>query len=73
MRKSIVVSQTFNPKYDGDKPESNANSKYSYRVESAVNTVEVNIGQYLTPSQVEILIIKEINVTIQPTKGKSKQ
>lgn len=68
-KRSITVEQVHNPNYDMTKPNDPiSNPSRKYRVEQTVNTLEVEISQYLTPSEVQRLIDADINVTIKPVK-----
>jgi hypothetical protein len=64
-KQSVKVEQVQNPKFDDGKPEhGSANPKLLFRVELAVNILQVRIGQYLTPNEVDRLIHDAVTVTI---------
>ena len=66
---TITVSQHFNPRFDSKRPVIDGNAEHTYHVEKAVNTLEVKIGQYLTPGQVQALIDEGHTLNIVPVKG----
>lgn len=63
---SVRVSQHLNPKFNDQLRESStANSRFVYRVERTQNTLEVNIGQWLTPNETQGLIDVGISVSVE--------
>jgi hypothetical protein len=70
-KKSIVVYQIRNPKYLSDHDDYSPETKepkHLYLVNKATNTLEVTIGQSLTPDRVNKLIENGIDVTITEEK-----
>lgn len=66
---SVMVEQRYNPRFDSNKSANGSdNAQQLYHVMKTVNTLEVAIGQYLTPDQVQSLIDKGVTVTVQPVK-----
>ena len=74
---SVVVSQIFNQRkreatFEARTAEAKsiaaAMDEFTYKVEKAVNTLDVAVAQELTKAEVQKLIDRDMTVTIQPVK-----
>lgn len=67
-QKSVILAQYHNPKFAENGKEEKNTSKYAYEVLQTKNTMEVAVGEWIYPTQINKMIESGVEVTVKATK-----